>query len=148
MVGEDIIALEKEVKKAQIRENNKADACCIAILSKIDFIVGGCYFKCPTCGKELSMLEANKYTIDGKEEARKLEAFQRQKQEEQPSIQFSGKTYYQVGCRGCGRGDHLKFYSDREKFILQCACGHIINIKQENLTNKPDPQPIPLRMVI
>ena len=46
--------------------NDKPKECCIKILEGTDFIPGGALFECPKCHSRIDMLEANKYTIDGK----------------------------------------------------------------------------------
>ncbi len=38
--------------------------------------------------------------------------------EDQPKIEYKGKTYYQVGCRKCDKGDNWNIYLDKDGNIL------------------------------
>ncbi len=55
-----------------------------------------------------------------------------------PSIIYKNKEFYQIACRNCENPDDYLFYSDGDNFILVCKCNHIIEIKLENLKNRPD----------
>lgn len=67
---------------------------------------------------------------------------------EQPKIEIDGVTYYQVGCRKCGKGEWKIFYDGKKYFAFQCECGNTLELAKAKLQNKPDEKPIPLRMVI
>lgn len=67
---------------------------------------------------------------------------------EYPSIEFEGKTYFQVGCKKCQKGEDWNIYSDGNKFVAKCKCGNTIVIKQGVTQNKPDPQSIEIKMIV
>jgi len=42
----------------------------------------------------------------------------------------------------------MVFTNGKGKFVGYCFCGHKIEIAKAELKNKPDEQPIPLRMIL
>lgn len=68
---------------------------------------------------------------------------------EHPKIEFESKTYYQVGCKKCQKGEDWNIYSDGKQFVAKCKCGNTLIIKQGVTQSKPDAQnAIPLHNII
>lgn len=56
-----------------------------------------------------------------------------------PSVEYKGKSLYQIGCRNCKDGIHWRIYTDGENFIAKCGnCDHTIEIVDKSLVNKSD----------
>ena len=58
---------------------------------------------------------------------------------EEPFLMHNGKKFFQIACAKCQSPNNFLFFYNGLDFILQCSCGHIIEIIRDNVKTEPEP---------